>query len=293
MPSTVQFLIFRRYEESRERANNAMVALLAGSELAAHTLKLTEGSDRMLPEIFPAVSHIERFNLRPHAAAEVLDAAGPHLATVTVPYALAVHEDFVKQCIEWIQTMWGIPLPANASGGVNASNMHSVLVSMVGGTLAPSPSVDLELFHLYRLIRNCHMHSGGRVNSVLENHEQGLSQAARARWHVLTHRQPGAFRGGRQVEYRLLDVFAIFAVTKKLGYGVGALLQAGLTPSQWAEACVDDYCHETARIPNSDNWGRGLIGYARHHYRVLALTDQLLFQAAANRGVWSPPNRRP
>jgi len=40
----VEFPLFRRYESSRQEANNAMMALLAGSKLAAHTLQLTTGS---------------------------------------------------------------------------------------------------------------------------------------------------------------------------------------------------------------------------------------------------------
>ena len=102
MPSTVQFAIYRQYNEARQGANNAMVSLLAGSALGAHTLKLTAGSDRLLPEIFPAVPHIKRFNLRPASAAEVLDAAGPHLATVTVPYAIAIFtaaEACLRRCV--------------------------------------------------------------------------------------------------------------------------------------------------------------------------------------------------
>lgn len=292
MLHTVHFLLYRQYQESQQRANNAMVALLAGSQLAAHTLQLTEGSERLLPEIFPAVSHIAYFNLRPHAAAEVLGSAGPHLATVTVPYALAIHEDFVNGCIDEVSSILGAP-PAAASGGAPSATMHDALQRLVGVSLAPRSFVELELFHLYRLMRNCQIHGGGRVSPALQSYEQGLSPAAQDRWHQLTRRSTGAFVVRHQVEYRLLDVFAIFAVTKELGRGLNLLLHVGLTPSQWAAVCVDDYCQETLRVANSDAWGRGLIGYARHHYGVLGLTDQVLFQAAANKGVWPNPNRRP
>ncbi|WP_419944415.1 hypothetical protein [Candidatus Poriferisodalis sp.] len=111
MAPTVHFPIHRQYTTARQSANNAMVSFLAGSALASHTLQLTAGSDRLLPEIFPAVPHIARFNLRPDAAAEVLGAAGPHLATVTIPYALAIHENFVTQCIRWIKDAFNFPAP--------------------------------------------------------------------------------------------------------------------------------------------------------------------------------------
>lgn len=292
MPSIVQFAIYRQYEASRQRANNAIVALLAGSALAAHTLKLTEGSDRLLPEIFPAVPHIERFNLRPDAASEVIDAAGPHLATVTVPYAIAIHEDFVKQCIDWMEGTHGIHLTVPRSD-LNAGNMHETLGSMVTSSFSGSAVADLELFHLFRQMRNCHVHRGGRATSTLEEQELGLSARARVRWCDLTGREAGTLIVDGRAEYCLLDVFAIFAVTKELGRGINALLRTGLSPAQWSEACVDDYCQETARMPKSNAWGRGLIGYARYRYDALALEKRVLFEAAANKGVWPDPDRLP
>ena len=293
MPSTVHFAIYRQYQESRRRANNSMVALLAGSQLAAHNLTLHADSDRLLPEIFPTVPHIARFNLRPAVAADVLDAAEPHLATVTVPYALAIHEDFVMQCIRWIRRIQGTPSRQRASGRPRAADMHEVLRSLVGGALKPHSSVDLELFHVYRLLRNCHVHRGGRVSSKLRKHVGNLSPSAQARWIGLTGRGANTLIAGDQAEFRLLDVFAVFAVTKELGHGVNALLRNGLSQQQWALACVDDYRRGTNRIPRSDQWGRGLIGYASHHYQALALTDSALFEAAAEMGVWPDARRRP
>lgn len=292
MPATVQFAIYRDYEASRQRANNAIVALLAGSALAAHTLKLTEGSSRLLPEIFPAVPHIEYFNLRPDAAAAVIGSAGPHLATVTVPYALAIHEDFVKQCIDWIENTHGITL-AISRNDVNTGNMHETVREIVPSLHPASGSVDLELFHLYRQMRNCHIHRGGRATSTLHDQEVGLSAEARVRWYDLTGREAGTLIVDGRAEYCLLDVFAIFAITKELGREINLLLRTGLSPSQWAEACVDDYCQETARTPKSNAWGRGLIGYARYRYEALALKKRVLFEAAARKGVWPDSNRLP
>lgn len=195
MAPAVHFSIYRQYTKARQSANNAMVSFLAGSALASHTLQLTTGSNRLLPEIFPAVPHITRFNLRPDAAADVLGAAGPHLATVTIPYALAIHED--------------------------------------------------------ALVR------------------------------------------GDRAEYSLLDVFSVFAVTKGLGRGVNALLQAGLTQEHWAKACVDDYREESSRTRNSEAWGRGLIGHARDRYGAVGLSKPHLFRAAFDKGAWLDPTKYP
>ena len=39
----IRYPDYRMYSASREEADNAMMALLVGSRLAAHTLRLTEG----------------------------------------------------------------------------------------------------------------------------------------------------------------------------------------------------------------------------------------------------------
>ncbi len=288
MASTVQFPIYRRYTTARQQANNAMVSFLAGSALASHTLQLTAGSNRLLPEIFPAVPHIARFNLRPDAAADVLGAAGPHLATVTVPYALAIHEDFVTQCIEWILEIPGFQLPEgfNSMGDIKAANMHEALVSMIGHALDQRASLDLELFHLYRLMRNCHIHNGGIVTKALQDRAKRVSTGAQDRWRKLTRREVDTFVRGAPAKYSLLDVFSVFAVTKGLGRGANALLQTGLTQAHWAEACVDDYRQASSRTRNSEAWGRGLVGHARDRYGAVGLSKPQLFLAAFNKGAW-------
>jgi hypothetical protein len=92
----VRFASYRQYDAARTDASNAMMALLAGAQLASHLLKLTEGSERLLPEVYPRVPHIGRFNLTSEAAREILDTADTHLGAMGVPYALAIHEDYLK-----------------------------------------------------------------------------------------------------------------------------------------------------------------------------------------------------
>ena len=295
---TVYFPIYRRYKATRQQANNAMLSLLAGSALASHTLQLTEGSSRLLPEIFPAVPHIARFNLRPDAAAAVLRSAGPHLATVTVPYALAIHEDYVTQCIAWVRDQFNFRLPTAVSsdrtwGDIGASNMHEALESMLGQEYLPNSSVDLELFHLYRLMRNCHIHDGGSASPALRNHVEELGTDAQTRFREITKRDVSTLLQGAQVEYSLLDVFSIFAVTKELGHGVNALLLAGLNREQWADTCVNDFHEQTTRYRNSDSWGRGLIGHAHDRYQAVGMSRRHIFESAFNKGLWPGPTRIP
>lgn len=96
----VRFAQYRRYEARRVEASNAMMALLAGAGMASHLLQLTRGSKHLLPEVFPQVPHIGRFNLRNELARKILDAADVHLGAMAIPYALAIHDDFLRECID-------------------------------------------------------------------------------------------------------------------------------------------------------------------------------------------------
>src|SRR5215475_4717105 len=88
----VRFAEYRRYEARRVEVRNAMMALLAGAGMASHLLQLTRGSRHLLPEGFPRVPHIGRFNLRTEVARQILDAADTHLGAMSVPYGLAGRE---------------------------------------------------------------------------------------------------------------------------------------------------------------------------------------------------------
>ncbi|MGV1009493.1 MAG: hypothetical protein ACOYBY_12895 [Dermatophilaceae bacterium] len=99
-----------------------MAALLVGSRLAAHTLSLTAGSTATLGQLFPAVDHIERFDMRSDVARDFLNNADHHIASVAVPYALATHEDFVKEMLALLKAE-GRTLITHGKR-VKAWNMH-------------------------------------------------------------------------------------------------------------------------------------------------------------------------
>ncbi len=73
--AVVSFPLWVNYEQKRDAANNSLMALLAAAGLAINTLHLTSGSTRLLPEVFPTVRHIERFNLTTDKARELLGEA--------------------------------------------------------------------------------------------------------------------------------------------------------------------------------------------------------------------------
>jgi hypothetical protein len=84
----VKFPQYRQYLRQRQLVNSAVMALLAGSQLANHTLQLTRGSDRPLKEIFPSVPHIDRFNLKTDAASDLRSDAEAHLSAMAILYIL-------------------------------------------------------------------------------------------------------------------------------------------------------------------------------------------------------------
>ncbi len=159
------------------------MALLAGSQLAANTLMLTQGSDRLLPEIFPRVPHIRRFNLKTEAAQRILTSADVHLATMALPYVMALHEDYIWSCLKRLQREGSTT--ASKLRGVRSHNMHEHLELAAGGTFTPD---SLETFHLMRLQRNCLIHDAGRVDSALVTHANALGPAAKALYEQLSRK---------------------------------------------------------------------------------------------------------
>jgi hypothetical protein len=95
----VRFRAYRRYEALRVEVSNALMGLLAGAQLSNHLLQLNRGSDRLLPEVYPNVPHIRRFNLTAEAASDILAEADVHLGAMSIAYVLALHEDSLKTCL--------------------------------------------------------------------------------------------------------------------------------------------------------------------------------------------------
>ena len=125
-------VIRRDYYASRVEVNDAMAALLVGSRLAAHTLSLTAGSTATLGQLFPAVEHVARFNMRSDIARQYLNNADHHIASVAVPYALATHEDFVMAMLDFLKQE-GRTLIRHGKP-IRAWNMHTVLFETCGAT---------------------------------------------------------------------------------------------------------------------------------------------------------------
>lgn len=277
----VRFLAYRSYEESRIEANNAMMAMLAGSRLAGHMLGLASGSERMLPEIFPAVQHIGRMNLRVESARKLLAEAESHLSAMAVPYALALHEDYVITCLKLLQRARLI----NRDGVKSASpkTMHQKFETAASYSLSV---VSVEQFDFLRLLRNSIIHAGGLPSSDLLAASINLGVTAVKNWETLTGVAPSALvEEGRPISLHQGELVAALAITKSLAEQLNEGLQKALPREVWADLLCEDFCAELYKYTHEIQRARKLPGYARKNFDVIGLSAEEI-KKAAQRATW-------
>lgn len=277
----IKYPKYKKFVDQRVEANNAMMALLAGSQLALHTLQLTEGSTQTLKNVFPAVNHIERFDLRTSDARELLGDVEYHLSSVAVPYALATHEAYVMDLLKDLKN-WGYSIP---SGKTDASNMHEKVFQALGASL---PTVELETFHLLRLTRNGIIHRQGEAPPSLLQKISTLSTDATQRWE---NRNQGNLpstlvSSSGRLHLSAETAFTAFASSKELGRKINQALGSHLSDEIWVKIIVEGFGKESSRTKNSAQWKSGLIGYMNFNYG-LSIPVETLVQEAIRQGFWS------
>lgn len=281
----VNYPEYREHQSQRNTVNTSMMALLAGTRLATHTLALTEGSQHTLSEIFPAVEHINRFNLRTDVARNYLNSADSHLTAMAVTYVLAFHEDFVTSSIDFANAHGGFNIRNDRS--VKAWNMHTVLF----GGLTHVPSSDWsECFHLLRDMRNSMVHAGGSASQDLLNRISSLSVGAKSLWQRLARQAVSDIVQNGLVAPVAEHIFTALAVVKHLGREINNAMVAAISTAGWAKICVEDFAAVTSDQKNSSGWKRGLSGYARYEYGPLHLSDADLEAAARTGNFWTIAN---
>ncbi|TQJ54654.1 hypothetical protein [Streptomyces sp. SLBN-115] len=264
----VRFLEYRQYEESRVEVNNSMMALLAGAGIASHFLQLTDGSERLLPEIFPRVPHIGRFNLSSSSARGILDSAESHLAAMSIPYVLAVHEDYLKTCIKLLERA-GVS-NAGTANGAKLYNAHGIIERDTGGSFSP---LSIHQINSIRLMRNCLVHAGSRVGPELVNHLSSTTPAIEAAWLKVAGRSPSRLQRGDVVGFGFGEVLIALAATKVLAREANEMLQLKLNSETWADLLTED---AAATVPQNLKGPLALDklrGKARFDYAAAGLTD--------------------
>ena len=276
--AAVRFPEYRAYEAARIDASNAMMGLLAGAQMAAHLLQLTEGSSRLLPEIYPRIAHIGRFNLTSQGASQILTSAEEHLGTMAVPYALAIHEDHLRTCLRLL-----VQAGRAKSGdpGAKLFSLHSKFEVATGGHLS---AVGLEQFHMVRHLRNAAVHSGGTADTNVISQAAKWSAQANLDWIRIAKRSPTNLRVGDKVRLGHGELLVSLAITKRLTNEMNALMVPALTTAAWSDIVVADLI-QTSGIPRARQERlKAAKGLARYHYSPCSLTDHDLTQALARAG---------
>lgn len=274
--TVVRFAAYRAYEEARVTSSNAMMALLAGAQLASHLLQLSNGSSRLLPEMYPQVPHIGRFNLTSDAARTILDAADSHLGAMGVPYALALHEDYMKTCLLLLERAQLCP-PRTAER-TKLFAQHARVASAAGGTFNADSIAQLNTL---RMMRNCLIHEGSRADPKLINHVANWSPSTEVGWVKLAKRSPRTLRVGDHVMFGQAEMILTLAITKKLDREANEMLQAPIPRTLWADIVVEDLMTNHPGGVRAPDKIRRLRGLARYHYSPLQLTEPELTAALA------------
>ena len=259
---------YSEFDQRRIEANNAIVGLLAGSRLATNALQLSQGSQVPLSEMFPAVTHVERFNLVVEDARNILLDAERHLANLAIPYAQSLQEDHLQRTIKVLQDH-GLDLshPEGApTNRLNASNLHEIFFHTcdvhVGRATSDvdSRSSMLEIFHLLRRIRNANTHSGGRVSSSIQNDMDSLSEDALSHWKKINQgKTPQDIQGNDgKISLTAEHIFTEFSVIKQLGRLAQRSFIEVMPEEYFAKVSIEHLVRSTSKQKNSDGWKRSL-----------------------------------
>ncbi|MFE4828143.1 hypothetical protein [Streptomyces sp. NPDC056672] len=250
MSKYVSFPEFRVHSAIKEDVNSAIMGLLAGSQMAVHLLKLTEGSNHLLGEVFPQIPHIKRLNLTTEDARTILAAADAHLGAMAIPYILGVHEDYMKACLRLPEKHNSVHL---GSANVKSASQHEKLQD---STAAAFDSDALQQFHLVRKMRNCRIHTGSEPNFVV---------------------------GQGSVSFGHRETVATLAITKNLARQANEILQTAISRFSWGEILMQDLDEVGPGLPKDQHQRlRKVRGYARHFYSALNFSEQevVTFNAA-------------
>lgn len=262
----LQYPRHRQYDEQRVDANNAVMALLAGSKLATSVLQLTTGSEHRLAELFPSVEHIERLNLRTDDARLILTDAENHVGAMAIPYVMSIHEDYIVALCQALKDA-GV-MPASSMEGIGPANMHERLVSTTGGSFTPG---TLNLFHFLRLVRNAQIHYAGKTHQALAKFSAAMTAPDEANWMQITSNPLPRYHLGDPLNLSIFELIGTLAVSKRLAEDANEEFQLGLPRAEWIALVVQDWA-STRRVGNPEMLIRSAAGFARHAFGPLALT---------------------
>jgi hypothetical protein len=276
----VWFSEYRKYEEARKSVNDAMMGLLAGAGLAAHLLKSNEVvPGTRLAKIFPEVAHINRLNITNEKAIQIINTADTHLGAMSVPYALALHEDFITICLN-------IAVESKLCNNrkvrsANSSTQHSILEEACGFQFNSDDKIRLNTI---RLMRNKLIHAGGIVDSGLVNDIQTWPVSVENEWVKITGRSPKQLKINNKLEFGQGEMILTLAVTKTLARQANVMLAKSVDRDLWADRFISDLANGRRSILTPLEFAKKAPRFRDFHYRALNLTDQEI-EAARQRST--------
>lgn len=269
----VRFAQYVEYENNLTEISNSLMGLLAGSKLASHLLILNEGSTKLLPEVFPKVEHIKRFSLTSEKAREILEEAETHLGTMGTPYILALHEDYMNICINFV--LEGIS-GFTSNRGTPLAQQHSHFEGKTGKTF----SIDsIGQLNVIRCMRNCVIHNGGKVSQALVTAIANLTPSAISDWGKLAEVPINSMLIGKPFRFGHSEMILTLAITKKLAKEANEILQTSVSIDLWADLVIKEMMLVDSHLLSRPDILRKVNGYARHNFGALSLSSQDLENA--------------
>jgi hypothetical protein len=186
----ILFPAYRVYQEARIAANDAMMALLIGSRLGAHTLELNAGSPHLIPEIFPGVNGAKRLNRTVADAQSLMRSSEKYLAYMAIPFVLSVHATLLVAAIRMIRED-GKDQSTDDPTKISLDELHE---RIEGLCLRAYPLETFDFSISPGIFRNRIIHFGGAAGSNLRTEYAGLGTSLRKYWEGLAGRPLPSFR---------------------------------------------------------------------------------------------------
>lgn len=184
---------------------------------------------------------------------------------MAVPYVLGLQEDLFISMLNLLDTQSTITVPDLA--GTKTVNMHSRFEAAANIAFQPD---DVELFNLVRVMRNTHIHNGGKANAWLEATTARLSSTAKGQWQDITGEPAPSYAEGDEVSLGLPELIVALAVSKRLADKANGGLQNALSRPTWLGILRSDWVASTPDSKgNPEQRLRKLKGYARVYYGPL------------------------
>lgn len=277
---TLLFPAYRNFNRARISVNDSATAILIGVRLGKFSLENDNFNEEdFLPQLFEEndVQNIKKLNRNVKDAKHLLSQSEKHFSNMAIPYALAVHEAFMKEVITILQANHKIPVDTEIEDSLE--KVHEFIAGYCMGDLDAD---KLSLFHITRRLRNRIVHGTGTAGTNLPRDYRKLGKSAKDRWLKLTGRDLDEIISSKKLDLSAGEVFAVFAVSYELVNNVMDLLAETLSREYWAAIAVKDYKDiNPAQFNRKDIRFGSIRVYVNAHYSQLNLTDEELTEAIA------------